>query len=102
MHHRKLKNSDWKIIEDMFEKKLNCWKAKYLSYGGRLILINSILSSLPMFIMSFFEIPKGVIKKLDQYRSLFWQGGKDKKKYRQAKLTYCVALKTKEVSVLLI
>lgn len=39
-----------------------------------------------MFMMSFFEIPKEVIKKLDHYRSrFFWQGNEDKKKYRLAK-----------------
>jgi hypothetical protein len=33
-----------------------------------------------MFMMSAFEIPIDVLKKLDQYRSrFFWQGNKDKK-----------------------
>jgi hypothetical protein len=36
--------------------------------------------------LSFFEIPKGVLKKLNQYRSpFFWQGGSDNKKHRLAK-----------------
>ena len=64
MHHRQLLNSEWGKVEERFEKKLSCWKAKYLSYGGRLVLLNSVLSSLPMFMMSFFEIPKGVLKNL--------------------------------------
>ena len=64
MHHRQLINSEWGKVEECFEKKLSCWKAKYLSYGGRLVLLNSVLSSLPMFMMSFFEIPKGVLKKI--------------------------------------
>ena len=42
--------------------------------GGRLVLINSIFSSLPMFMLSFFEIPKDVLKKLDFYRSRFFFG----------------------------
>jgi hypothetical protein len=69
MHHKQLLNSEWKKVEERFEQKLSCWKAKYLSYGGKLVLLNSVLSSLPMFMMSFFEIPKGVIKNLDHYRS---------------------------------
>jgi hypothetical protein len=57
-----------------------------LSLGGRLVLINSVLSSLPMFMMSFFRIPKGVREKLDYYRSrFFWQCDEHKKKYRLAK-----------------
>jgi hypothetical protein len=72
MHHRKIQNNDWRVIEDRFGKKLNYWKAKYLSYSGWLILLNSVLSSLSMFMVSIFEILKGVIKKLDQYRSYFF------------------------------
>ena len=34
-----------------------------LLVGRRLVLINSVLSSLPMFMMSFFEIPRGILKK---------------------------------------
>jgi hypothetical protein len=39
---------------------------------GRLTLINSVLHSLPMFIMFIFEIPNGVLKKIDLYRSQFF------------------------------
>jgi hypothetical protein len=63
MHYRKLNNKDWKIIEERIEKKLSSWKWKYLSVGGHLVLINLVLSSLPMFMLSFFKIPKGVLKK---------------------------------------
>jgi hypothetical protein len=36
--------------------------------------------------MSFFEIPKGVRKKLDYFRSrFFWQSDEHKRKYRLAK-----------------
>ena len=48
MHYRKLNNSDWKIIEDRIEKKLSGWKGKMLTARGRLVLLNSVLSSLPM------------------------------------------------------
>jgi exonuclease III len=86
MHHRQLLNSEWRKVEERFEHKLSCWKAKYLSYGGRLVLLNSVLSSLPMFMMSFFEIPRGVLKNLDYFRSrFFWQGSTDRHKYRLAR-----------------
>jgi hypothetical protein len=59
-----------------------------LSYGGRLILINSVLSSLALFMLSFYEVPKGILDKLDFYRSrFFWQGDNHKKKYRLTKWT---------------
>jgi hypothetical protein len=54
MHHRKLMNKDWKHVKEHFQRRLNCWKSKMLSVGGRLVLLNSVLSSLPMFMLSFF------------------------------------------------
>ncbi|WVZ64633.1 hypothetical protein U9M48_014127 [Paspalum notatum var. saurae] len=54
----KLNNKDWRTVEERFQKKLSSWKRKLLSYGERLVLINSVLSSLAMYMMSFFEIPK--------------------------------------------
>lgn len=86
MHHRKLSNRDWKMIEDRFEKRLSSWKGKLLSAGGWLVLISSVLSSLPMFMLSFFEVPRGVLRKMDFYRSRFyWQNDQHRKKYRLAK-----------------
>ena len=86
IHFKKLRNSDWKMVEERFEKRLSSWKGKHLSIGSRLTLINSVLSSLPMYMMSFFEIPKGVLKKLDYFRSRFyWQGDESRRKYRLAK-----------------
>jgi hypothetical protein len=39
-----------------------------------------------MFMMSFFKIPRGVLKKLEFYRSrFFWQNDDHKKKYRLIK-----------------
>ena len=86
MTHRRLRNSEWQSVIDRFEKRLSSWKSKLLSSGGRLVLINSVLSSLPIFMMSFFEVPAGVLQKLDAIRSRFyWQGGHSKKKYRLTK-----------------
>jgi hypothetical protein len=82
MHFRKLSNKDWKVIEERIEKKLSSWKGKHLSVGGS-VMINYVLSSLAIFMISFFEIPKGVLQKIDYYRSrFFWQGNDHKKKYR--------------------
>ena len=86
MSHQKLTSKGRSQIEEKFQKKLSSWKGKLLSVGGRLVLINSVFSSLPMFMLSFFRIPKGVLKKLDYYRSrFFWQCDDHRKKYRLAK-----------------
>jgi hypothetical protein len=43
-------------------KKLSCWNRKLLSYGGRLVIINSVLGSLAMFMISFYEVLKTILK----------------------------------------
>ena len=65
LHYKRISNKDGNIIEDSFERKLSTWKGKLLSYGGRLTLINSVLSNLSVYMLSFFEIPKEVLKKLN-------------------------------------
>jgi hypothetical protein len=86
MNHRKLSNKDWIAIEEKFQRKLSSCKGKLLSVGGKLVLINSVLTCLAMYMLSFFEVPKGVLKKLDYYRSRFyWQCAEHRKKYRLTK-----------------
>lgn len=53
MHFHKLSNMNLTLIEEHFKKKLSSWEGKLLLAGGRLVLINSVLLSLPMFMMSF-------------------------------------------------
>ena len=62
IHCRRLSNADWLKIEEGFEKRLSCWNGKNLPTGGRLALFLFLLVYVPMYIMSFFTIPKGVIK----------------------------------------
>jgi hypothetical protein len=80
MHYKRLNNKDRKEIEYRIEKKLNSWKGKLLSVGGRLVLINSILTSMVLFMLSFFHVPRGVLEKIEYFRSrFFWQSDEHKK-----------------------
>ena len=47
----------WDVVEERFQKRLTLWKRQYLSKGGRLTLVKSTLSSLPIYFMSLFVIP---------------------------------------------
>jgi hypothetical protein len=76
-------NKGWKLVADRFEKKLASWLGKLPSYGDRLVPINSVLTSLPIFILYFVSIPTGVGKRLDFYRPhFFWQSDEVKRKSR--------------------
>jgi hypothetical protein len=86
IHYRKLLSKEWKPVEDHFEWKIARWICKMQSHGDCLVPINFVLTSLSMFVLSFFEIPKSVRKILDFFRShFFWQSDNLKKKYRLRK-----------------
>lgn len=51
--------------------KLSSWKGKDISVGTRLVLANSILTSLTMFTFCFLEVPKGILERIEYYRSRF-------------------------------
>jgi hypothetical protein len=86
MHCRKLNNSDWKMIEDRIEKKLNSWKGKHMSFGGWLVLINSVITSLTMLMLPFLRYQKVYMEKLSTIdQGFFWQSDSRKKKYRLTK-----------------
>jgi hypothetical protein len=53
--------------------------------GGHLVLINSVLPSLVMFMVPSFEVSRGVLEKIDYYRSRFYWQSDQQKKYRLRK-----------------
>ncbi|RVW48768.1 hypothetical protein CK203_076116 [Vitis vinifera] len=56
----------WDVVEERFRKRLSLWKRQYLSKGGRLTLIKSTLSSLPIYLMSLLVIPRKVCARLEK------------------------------------
>ena len=50
----------WDGIDERFTKRLNLWKRQYISKGGRLTLIRSTLSCLPVYLMSLFHLVRRV------------------------------------------
>src|ERR1044072_7856159 len=52
----------WQPVISKLKSKLSSWKCITLSFGGRVCLVKSVLSSVPLFFLSFFKVPVGVIK----------------------------------------
>ena len=51
------------------------WRGKLLSPGGRLVLVKAVLSAIPTYIMSAFQMPAGVWRRIENaMRSFFWRG----------------------------
>ncbi|GKB32627.1 RNA-directed DNA polymerase, eukaryota, partial [Tanacetum coccineum] len=66
--------SSWDDVIAKLSARLSKWKLKSLSIGGRLTLIKSVLSSLPLYYMSSFKVPKGVLSKMESIRRNFFNG----------------------------
>ena len=62
-------------MEERFRKKLAFWKRRYISKGGKLTLIKSTLTNLPIYTMSLIQIPKGVKSRLEKIQRDFLRGG---------------------------
>jgi hypothetical protein len=67
IHYQRLTIAEWKSVEERLQKRLTTWKCKLLSLGGRLVLINLVLTNMVLYMISFFLLPKGILHKLDYY-----------------------------------
>ncbi|CAD6247846.1 unnamed protein product [Miscanthus lutarioriparius] len=72
----KLKVSDYQPLISSFDRYLAGWKSKLLSSGGRVILVNVVLSGLPIHYMLAILLPKTMREMIDSRRRAFlWSGG---------------------------
>ena len=66
----------WELVVNKVAKRLVSWKKAFLSRGGRLTLIQSVLSSLPIYYLSVFKVPISVINSMEKMmRDFLWEGG---------------------------
>ena len=71
----------WDGVEERMRWKLALWKRQYLSKGGRITLIKSILASMPLYQLSLFRMPKVVARRLEKLqRDFLWGGGSTERK----------------------
>ena len=70
----------WDGVEERFKRKLAMWKKQYLSKGGRLTLIKSTLSNLPIYFMSLFVIPRKVRLRLEKIQREFLWGDMEERR----------------------
>uniref|UniRef100_A0A0V0HH42 Putative ovule protein n=1 Tax=Solanum chacoense TaxID=4108 RepID=A0A0V0HH42_SOLCH len=76
----------WNEVQERYERKLSRLKNQYLSLGGRITLIKSVMDALPTYMMSLFPIPRSIEKKINKSRRVFlWQGNKEKLGYNLVK-----------------
>lgn len=61
-----LSESFWCPVIDRVRKRLDGWKKAFISKGGRMVLIQSVLSSIPIYYLSIFRIPSKVARMLEK------------------------------------
>ena len=59
---------------DRVNSRINGWKEKLLSLGGKDILIKSIAQVVPVYAMMVFKIPKNICKGVTNAISQYWWG----------------------------
>ena len=54
----------WDPVINKCERKLAKWKQRHVFFGGRVTLIQSVLTSIPIYFFSFFRVPNRVVDKI--------------------------------------
>ncbi|GJX12096.1 RNA-directed DNA polymerase, eukaryota [Tanacetum coccineum] len=74
------KISTWDEVNSKVYSRLSKWKLNSLSIGGRLTLLKLVISSIPLYHMSIFKVPMGVLNHLESIRRNFINGVDGSKK----------------------
>ena len=86
----------WTPVIEKVKKKLCAWKQKQLSIGGRMCLIRSVLSAVPLYYLSFFKAPKKIINTLNSLqRNFLWGAMEEGRKLAWVKWSNCCLPKDK-------
>ncbi|KAM0843543.1 hypothetical protein ACQ4PT_057637 [Festuca glaucescens] len=90
LHHRKLTNADLQPLIDKVAARLPKWHGRLLNVAAHLALVNSVLSAIPIYMLTVFQLGKWAIKRIDKIRRDFlW-----KSKNNDAKCVCLVNWKT--------
>ncbi|GJY57737.1 hypothetical protein Tco_0457629 [Tanacetum coccineum] len=72
--------NSWKEFTTKISSRLSKWKLKTLSIGGRLTLLKSVLTAIPIYHMSLYKVPVGILNDMESIRRDFFNGIEKSKK----------------------
>ncbi|KAK3189020.1 hypothetical protein Dsin_028581 [Dipteronia sinensis] len=67
-------------IVDRVWNRIKGWGEKLLSVGGKEVLVKAVIQAIPMYAMSMFRLPKGLIAEIQRLCARFWWGTTDERK----------------------
>ncbi|PKA60583.1 Putative ribonuclease H protein [Apostasia shenzhenica] len=78
LRKRRPSKDDFTDLLAKIRNRIHSWGTRQLSLAGRLTLINSVLSSTPVYILSHIFVPCSVLDCIEKLlRSFFWGGNGD-------------------------
>jgi hypothetical protein len=69
------RGATWDPLIDHLKKRLQSWGNRFVSLGGRIVLLNSVLNAIPIFYLSFMKVPAVMLKKITRIQREFLWGG---------------------------
>jgi hypothetical protein len=69
------RSTTWEPLIVHLKNRLRSWGNRYLSLGGRIVIINSVLNAIPIFYLSFMKLPAEALKKIIRIQREFLWGG---------------------------
>ncbi|PNX60026.1 hypothetical protein L195_g059982, partial [Trifolium pratense] len=79
---RTQKRSDYNYLINQVKMKLSAWKAKQLSFAGRVTLSKSVIEAIPIYHMITTAIPKACLNEIQKIqRAFIWGDDESGRKY---------------------
>ena len=73
----RMRSAEWQPVTAKIDVRLEGWHARLLSRGGRLVLLQSVLTAIPTYFMAIARMPEGVRRQIERtMRRFFWQGAR--------------------------
>ena len=81
LKHNGAPRGQYNFVAERVMKKLTGWKAKFLSFAGRAVLVKSVMSAVPNHVMQGVNLPRHLCDKLDKInRDFLWGSTTEKRK----------------------
>jgi hypothetical protein len=77
LHIGRTRRADEQVLIDKIGARLPGWKGRLLTRAGRLTLINSVLSAVPVYHKTSFSLSKWAIRRIDKTRRNFLGAGSE-------------------------
>lgn len=71
----------WTLVLEKIKSRLASWNSLHLSLGGTITLLKSVLFALPIYYISFFKMPVGIINEMESlFKRFLWGGSEEARK----------------------